>query len=72
MKVEETAVWVRSQDALSPRDTRLLNRGRFTGFNLVGSTVTQPLTEDNVHKATGVIFHLTTSSSSFSRFMCDF
>jgi hypothetical protein len=59
MKVDETAAWVRSQGALSPRDKRLLNRGRFMGYNLVGSSLTQPLTEDDVHKATGVIFHMT-------------
>jgi hypothetical protein len=61
MKADETAAWVRSQDALSPRDKRLLNRGRFTGANLVGSSIIQRLTEDDVHKATGVIFHMTTA-----------
>ena len=59
MKADETAAWVRSQGALSPRDKRLLNRGRFTGANLVGSSIIQRLTEDDVHKATGVIFHMT-------------
>ena len=64
MNADTTAAWVRSLGALSPRDKHLLNRGRFTGVNLVGNSgfiagFKPLLTEDNVHKATGVIFHMT-------------
>ena len=59
MDRDATAAWVRSQGALSPRDKRLLNRGRFMGANLVGSELIQRLSKNDVHKATGEIPHLT-------------
>ena len=59
--VAMTAAWVRDQVTLSPYDKWRVNRGRFTGANLVGSSIIQRLTEDDVHKATGVIPYLSTA-----------
>jgi hypothetical protein len=57
------ATWIQSLPVFTPDEKRRLNRGRFAGYNLVGSNDkkygTQPLTENDVHKAMGVIPCLT-------------
>ena len=63
------ATWIESLVVLTPDEKRRLNRPQhgnsfFTGVSLVGGNnkkESQPLTEDDVHKATGVIPYLTTA-----------
>jgi hypothetical protein len=63
------ATWIQSLAVFTPDEKRRLNRpqhggSHFTGHNLVGSgnkEGTKPLTEDDVHKAMGVIPYLTTA-----------
>ena len=64
--VPMVATWIQNLAVFTPDEKRRLNRpqhggSHFAGFALVGSKMTQPLTEDDVHRATGVIPYLTTA-----------
>jgi hypothetical protein len=52
------AAWILSLEYFSPDEKRRLLRGRFCGYNLVGSKSsvgTKPLTMNDIHEATGEI-----------------
>ena len=54
------ATWIESLAVFTPDEKRRLKSPRFTGANLVGSELIQPLTEDDIHhKAMGVIKYWT-------------
>jgi hypothetical protein len=50
-----TTAWFTDLGVLLPNEIRRMLRGHFNGKNLIGDTLIKPLTEDDIHKAMGVI-----------------